>query len=563
MKTAVCTSFPLDYYNICAREMLVSFDQYWPVDVELFISLDKVPQFDFDLLQDDLNKIFTSGREFFISNEWTPDKEAFYKRNTDSPDVSYRFHVCKFAHKVFALYGVSEHCKQVGGYDNIIWLDADVITKAPYEPSKVDCDAATLQRSDAPHSECSYIDFNLVAKGHDIIEKMHDYYVTDKVLELPGWTDCDVFDDVVKDYTIHNLSKGIKGWHVFPESKLGPYMEHRKGNRKMVRQLPDPSKPVSATNMQIKTKNCLPNENIQANVRENLKLITKWVDYVKPHDEHIVICSAGQSLSYADIKPWADRGVKIVAVKHAIDRLNQWKIKPWACVLLDPRPHVEKFINKPDKDVIYFVASMVDPSVVKTLLDNGCKVVGYHAFVGAGEDKLLPPGTMLVSGGSATATRCIGLFHECLGFKQFHCYGYDLCYYTKPDMNEKHDDGSLKHIEVTLSAAAWGGKPQNRTFWTEGQFLAQAKELHDLYKSPQGFNIELHGQGIAAWQQGCHRQHKAWHDKYNENIDAKKQHSQSLNEWEYGITGKQSPSNATEREPANARNGTITRIPRY
>lgn len=543
MKIAVVTTFPTNYYELCAKEMLATFDQYWPKDVDLFIALDKVSKEDYDRFQLEMNTVLASGREFFISNEWSSEKEEFYKRNQDSPDVSYRFHVCRFGHKVFALHGVAEHCKQAD-YDMLIWLDADVIThkQITHEilendllPKGVSC-VSYLGRSEAPHSECSFMAFK--KPMWDIIGKMHDYYVSDKVLELAGWTDCDVFDDVVRDYAKTNLSEGLKGWHVFPESPCGKYMEHRKGNRKIKASNQQQSKVVSAENMQIKTKNCLPHDLILANIRENMKFIKHWVGYVQPHDEPVVVCSAGPSLSYSDIKPWADKGVKIITVKHAIDRLKSWGIKPWACVLLDPRAHVEGFVKKPDKDVIYFVASMVDPSVVKTLLDNDCHVVGYHAFVGAGEDKILDPGTMLVSGGSATATRCVGLLFECLGFKDLHCYGYDLCYYTKPNMEEKHPDGSLKYMEVTLAANTWGGKPQNRTFWTEGQFLAQAKELHDLYKSKQEFNIHLYGQGIAAWQRDCHEQYKAWVDKFNHDVDTKKLNSKTLSEWENGITGK-------------------------
>ncbi len=545
MKTAAVTTFPLDYYNMCAREMLVTFDKHWPKEVELFLAFDKINEQELAFLHQDITSILKSGREFFISNHWSKEKEDFYKRNADSPDVSYRFHVCKFAHKVFALKGVADHCRQLD-YTDIIWLDADVITKADFAPNELGIhDTATLQRTDAPHSECSFIQFNLQEKGGEIIDKMHDCYVTDKVLELHGWTDCDVFDHVVQEYRVVNLSESVKGWHVFPESQLGKYMEHRKGARKHVArqnviQPNEIQRPVVADTMTIKTMNCLPHEQILANITENLKHIKKWVEYVKPHDETVVICSAGESLSYADVKRWADKGTKIVTVKHAIDRLNAWGIKPWACVLLDPRQHVEKFINKPDKDVIYFVASMVDPAVVKTLLDNDCTVIGYHAMVGAGEEKVLEKGTMLVSGGSATATRCLGVLHECLGFSDVQCYGYDLCYFTKPDMTKRDDAGNLKYMEVTLAAKTWGGKLQHRTFWTEGQFLAQAKELHDLYKTEQGFNMVLHGSGIPSWQRACFEQYKAWVDKFNSNIDQIKQNSITLDEWENGIRTKRS-----------------------
>lgn len=540
MKIAICTTFPLNYPTW--EECLSSLDAYWPKDADLFVTLDKVTPEEFLCTQEHINELMPSGREFFVSNNWSAEKEAFFKRNTDSPDLPYRFQVCKFSHKVFALYETMRHCKQEGDYDCIVWLDADVITKNNMPIDLGDLRPKTgdfvsyLGRFNAPHSECGFMVFH--KSGYEIIEKMHEMYVDDSVLSLSGWTDCDVFDHVTKDFAKTNLSSDIKGWHVFPESPCGKYMEHRKGQRKIALPKPAKSKTIMANNLDIKTRNCLPNDKIQTNIKENLKLIKNWTDYVQPHDEDVVVCSAGQSLSYNDIKPWADKGVKVITVKHAIDRLKSWGIKPWACVLLDPRPHVEGFVKKPDKDVIYFVASMVDPSVVKTLLDNDCHVVGYHAFVGAGEDKILEPGTMMVSGGSATATRCIGLLHECLGFKNIHCYGYDLCYFTKPDMNAKHDDGTQKYIEVTLTALGWGGKPQNRTFWTEGQFLAQAKELHDLYKSPLGFNIYLYGFGIAAWQRDCFEQYKAYVDKANLDIDTMKFNSKTLSEWEYGITGK-------------------------
>lgn len=524
MKTAVITTFPLNYPTWI--DMIASFDQNWDKEIPLYIAVDRISEQDFHALQLNIGKLMPSGRQFYISNEWSEDKLNFFNRNVDSPDLPYRFQVCKFSHKVFAIYGAYQEIKN--SFDTIIWLDADVISKKPYNLVEITEDAATLQRIDAPHSECSYIQFNLKAKGGEIIEKMHQYYVSDKVLELKGWTDCDVFDDIAKDYTIKNLANRINGWHVFPQSELGDFMEHLKGQRKAK---PAQQAIYDADNLQIKTRNCLPHEKIRENIVANMALIKNWVDYVKPHDEEVVICSAGQSLSYSDIKPWADKGVKIVTVKHAIDRLKDWDIKPWACVLLDPRPHVEKFIQEPDKDVIYFVASMVDPSVIKTLLDNECTVVGYHAFVNAGEERLLSNGTMLICGGSATATRSIGLLSEALGFKKIHCYGYDLCYYEKPDFSLKDDEGNPKYTEVTLSATSWKNKKVNRTFWTEGQFLAQAQELAHIYKGNKEIDITIYGNGLAGWQFSHYKQAAAYEKEYNNRIELKRQNAESLNEW--------------------------------
>lgn len=535
MKKAVVTTFPLEMYDLVARDMLISFDKFWPSDIELFIAFDCISSDEHSKMENELNSILTSGREFFVCNEWGQEQQKFMERTADSGD-NYRFHIKKFSHKVFALAGVKNHCLQAG-HEMLIWLDADVITHRPITHEILEnellppvTDAISyLGRKDAPHSECGFVGYNLKGGGQEIIEKMMDMYTSDSILQLPGWTDCDALDHVAKPYEKKNLSQDIDGWHVWPKSPLGKYMEHKKGRRKNIQNA------VSTSNLQVKTKNCLPNESIQNNVKENLKLIKTWVEYIKPHDEEVVICSAGPSLSYNDVKPWADKGVKIITVKHAIDRLKNWGIKPWACVLLDPRPHVEGFIKRPDKDVIYFVASMVDPSVVKTLLDHDCKVVGYHALVGAGEDKVLENGTMMISGGSGTATRCIGLLHECLGFNKIHCYGYDLCYPKKPDFHERLENGDSKYLEVTLSTYTWGGKQTERTFWTEGQFLAQMKELRDLYKSDQTFKLYVYGPGMAAWEYENLLQYKAWVDKYNVDVEAKKARSPSLSDWENGI----------------------------
>lgn len=543
MKKAVVTTFPLDMYSVYAREMLVSFDKHWPADIPIFIALDCVNQEHYNAIQTDLNQRLVSGREFFISNEFSKEQREFLARNKDTGE-DYRLHVCKFSHKVFAVLGAASHARQEQ-IDCIIWLDADVVSHAPVTHAILEQELLPLEgqavsflgRDEAPHSECGFMAF-VGEAGFELIEAMADYYVTDKVLSLQGWTDCDVFDDARKGLPARNLSNGLPGWHVWPQSALGKYTQHNKGNRKFttLSRQTQGLQPIDADNLQIKTRNCLPHDLIRQNVQQNLLQIRQWVQYVRPHDEDVVICSAGPSLSYGDIKRWADRGVKIITVKHAIDRLKAWGIKPWACVLLDPRPHVESFVKAPDKDVIYFVASMCDPSVVRTLLENKCTVIGYHAFVGANEQSVLNAGELMVSGGSATATRCLGLLNECLGFKTFHCYGYDLCHFTKPDMNERLPDGNSKYIEVNLASKVWGNKTETRTFWTEGQLLAQAKELADLYKTNNSLTIKLYGFGIAPWQQACWKQYKAWLESHELAISRAKQASPSLEEWQHGIS---------------------------
>lgn len=543
MKIAVCTTFPSGYPT--AQEMLATFDAYWPKEVDIFIDLDPMPEAEFQQALDQFAEVLPN-RTPMMNCTWSDEKKQFYAQYHDKGN-DYRFHVCRFGHKVFTLHNLAKQIKDT--HDYLIWLDADIITHKEITLEKLkewlpEGAASYLGRTAAPHSECGFVAYNMKHSGPELIAAMHDYYVSGKVFELPGWTDCDVFDHLVQYYRSTNLAEHVKvdksinsdGWHVWPFTDLGNYTEHKKGARKFKRK--PKSNVVMGSDLQVKTKNCLPNEVICANITENLKQIKHWVSYCKPHDEPLVICSAGETLAYTDIKPWADKGVKIVTVKHAIDRLKQWGIKPWACVLLDPRQHVEGFVEKPDTDVVYFVASMVAPAVVKKLLDCGCRVIGYHAFVGAGEKEILAkhdPKTLLVSGGSATATRSIGLFAECLGFKEFHLYGYDLCYFDRPDFSVKDDSGNPKYMEVTLGAEGWGNSVSKRVFWTEGQLLAQAQELRDLYKMQKDFTLNVYGAGMAAWWFNHQQQQLAWIDRANAEATNRKLNGNDLNEWIAGL----------------------------
>lgn len=536
-KIAVVTTFPNGYPT--AEKMLLSFDTHWPKEIDLFIGLDEMDDQTFLQAREQFGH-FLPERNVMLNATYSDLRKKFLQEHTDDKE-NYRFQVCRFSHKVFTLYNV--YAQQKDNYDYLIWLDADVITKEqiPFDVILRDFlpkDEAVsyLGRSVAPHSECGFVGYNT---KFDVIEKMHQMYITDEILTLSGFTDCDVFDHVIKDYESLNLSKdvtidrktGSDGWNVWPFTVLGKYMEHYKGNRKYSAYR---TPAVMPDDLKVKTQNCLPVEEIRENIRQNLLQIKEWVTYCKPHSESVVIASAGESLSYADLKPWHDKGVKIVCVKHAIERLKKWKIKPWACVLLDPRQHVEKFVSAPDKDVIYFVASMVAPSVVAALLENGCRVIGYHAFVGAGEEKIIAehdPKAMLISGGSATATRSIGLLYECLGFQDIHCYGYDLCHFTRPDMSELLPDGNPKYMEVVLGAHGWNNEPKQRLFWTEGQFLAQAQEMRDLYKMKKDFNMTVYGYGLAAWWYDAYKEQQAWIESINEQVVERKQNGRELNEW--------------------------------
>lgn len=512
-KYAVITTFPNEDFQTYAGAMVHSFLMHMPPEVTLMVQLDErgpVEEVKNSILAMTGQSPTTRAVELCLG--WDDSQKEFMERHKTPPAMEgsggYRFDYVRFSHKIFALKKAADFCRQKE-IDFLIWMDGDVIPSGPVSIEQIEAwspsaeeGVSYLGRVDWDHSECGFMIFNL--KNGWLIDKMHDAYVTDKVLTLPQWHDSYVFDYVRDELGIQgkNLSADVRGRDVFERSVLGAHFSHLKGplKKKKMLQIQGPGASLDFDELKIQTKNCVENEAIKGNICANLSAIHHWIQALNPFSEKVAICSAGPSLDPIQLKQFiADNPTaKIVAVKHSIERLKRWGIKPWACILLDPRAHVEKFVQEPDPDVIYFVSSMVHPSVVKTLNRSNAKVIGYHALVGAGEIDMLADGTLMIAGGSATATRGISLL-ETLGFRDFHLFGYDCCDYAEPDLNEKKENGKLVWEKVTFSVTSWGGEKVSRTFWTKGEFVAQAKEFKLMYMDRRQISIATYGDGMIPW----------------------------------------------------------------
>ncbi len=530
MKYVTITTFPnqdwYDYLHIST----MSFFNFWPVDVPLLVKL---------YHDDALEAVNTSltnlvgtvqgenaKRIVKVESGSTPEEVDFYTRHRDyKNEGGYRTNYISFSYKIFALYQAYLFAKQEG-YEYIIWLDSDIVTKSAVTYEDIEkwingADIAYLGRKDWDHSECGFVAYKTETAGA-FIEKFHEMYVNDEVLKEEQYHDSYIFDVLRKEIftklTYHNISEGIEGRDVFNISPLGEKLEHFKGPKdkeklkKRVRSVHEAKKPdgsVDVNNVVIKTKNCVDKEVIRHNIQQNMRLIKNWYQPCKKTDEIIIICSAGPSLDPLEIKRHYDNDLKIVAVKHALKPLQAVGVIPWAVILLDPRTHVGDFIDDIHSDSLVFVASMVDPSVVERLLEKNHKVIGYHVAVGAHEEDFIRNGDCLIMGGSATSTRGITVL-EGLGFRNMELYGYDCSYQFKPDLQEKKDNGTLKYEEITLEVETYGNEKLKRTFWTEGQFLAQLQEFRNYYFERPGLTLNIHGDGMIPWIWRNKNYHKQW-----------------------------------------------------
>lgn len=513
--TSAITTFPNSMWKVYAEKMLVSFKEYWPAEIALMVMLDD------ETLASEVQKLLRPQDVIAINDN--PAHKDFLKRNHDKEhDTDYRKQALRFSHKVFSLKAASDLWKQrPEGCRYLIWMDADVILTRKVTlddirralPREGDA-VAYLGRKDWQHSECGWLAFDLKNGGHELINNVHNEYTSDLVFTREQWHDSWIWDLHIKASGMRatNLTEGKPGMEIWPHSPMAAWSKHYKGMKAkqdlvmkdqgmlqsggmMQPSISNPMLPRGTTNIKIQTKNSIPDEQIRLQILENQTQITRWITPCETTDEEIVVVSAGPQLIAEDLRVEVDQGKRIVAVKHAIEPLRAAGITPWACILLDPRPHLIKFVENPDTSVIWFVASQVDPKVVKKLLDHGCEVWGYHAAVGANEGPLTDrQAGAVVSGGSATATR--GLFMlDRLGFRNFTLYGYDLCYPDKPDMHERDQLNQPVYFDYAITA---GGPSYTakKAFWTKAELIAQFEEINQIIQLKTDWNIKAVGHGM-------------------------------------------------------------------
>lgn len=537
MKYITITTFPNKEWHDYLHVGTMSYLNFFPKEVPLLIKLYKDDSS--EVVNQSISNLAQSirgakeGRKIHIETGQTKEEYDFYTRHKDYVNKGdYRTNYVGFSYKIFALYQAYLFAKQEK-VDYIIWLDADIVAKdevtfEDIEKWHAGADIAYLGRKDWDHSECGLVMYKTETAGN-FIERFHEMYVNDEVLKLEQHHDSYVFDKLREEFsglTYHNISGGIAGRDVFNISMLGEKLQHYKGPLEKkhllekVRGIRTPdlaaNPSLNVNDVVIKTKNCVDKEKIRDHIARNIRLIRNWYAPCKQTDETIVICSAGPSLDALEVKKYYDAGYKIVAVKHAIKKLQSVGVIPWAVILLDPRSHVGDFIDDIHPDSLVFVASMVDPSVVEKLLERKAKVIGYHVAVGANEEDFLSNGDCLIVGGSATSTRGISVL-EGLGFRNMELFGYDCSYHEKPNLHEKKDNGTLKYEEITLEVETYGSKKIKRTFWTEGQFLAQLQEFRNYYFLRECLNLKIHGDGMIPWVW----RNKLYHKQYLKELEAK------------------------------------------
>ena len=252
MKLDIITTFNEYGYNLYAKNMLMAFDQYWPKDITLHIYSENCKV--------DLN--LSSRMIIYDLHESFPDLVKFKDKHRNNPIANgskmkdgtlnfeqnhFKWDAVRFSNKVYAV----TNCALNFNSDILIWLDADTLTfSTPSEnilksvlPDKNEY-CSYLGRTGKYHSECGWVGYNL---KHSINIEFMTYwkslYDHETLFSLREYHDSFVFDEVrrkfealgkCKNKNITPVTEGKKSpGHPFIASKLGTFMDHAKGKRKI------------------------------------------------------------------------------------------------------------------------------------------------------------------------------------------------------------------------------------------------------------------------------------------------------------------------------------------
>lgn len=194
----------------------------------------------------------------------------------------------------------------------------------------------------------------------------------------------------------------------------------------------------------------------------------------------LAICGAGPSLAKHEIEGVDD----VWACNSALTFLVSRGTPVTAAIGIDQSPlMLREWLSAPD--VPYFLASSVDPELVRYLLERGREVSFFHSLVGVEDEynlyKKLWPSTALVVRGFMVTSRVIGLA-SWLGYERIDIYGCDCAF--GPD-DQAHANGDTVQ-ESYINPAVSFGVIDGREWRTRLDMLIGAVDLVRTVRNSHG-----------------------------------------------------------------------------
>lgn len=238
---AVVTSCSAQGWLEYGRRFVETFVAHWAADVPLFVvSEDALPQFKrayhIHIACSEAAAAFLKRHDTLRARGRVRERgDAGWTPNKIQAGYNFRYDAFRFCKKVFAIDLIARRL----GEGLLFWIDMDVVTFADVPTALLhrllpaDKALACLDRGPY-HSECGFVGYNLDHPlGLPFIREFAALYASDQVFGLQEWHDSWVFDWLRKKTNVPTFAiPHHSRRHPFPNSELGRYMDHLKGERK-------------------------------------------------------------------------------------------------------------------------------------------------------------------------------------------------------------------------------------------------------------------------------------------------------------------------------------------
>ena len=239
------------YYELCGIKLIRSFLNFVPAEISLLLycdaSLEGRELWDYHEGVDhgrveriDLGLVPGVSEYIAEALRRDPNYESDAVKRINRVGYKYRIDAVTFGKKAMSLTDALMSPLEKGRY--VFWVDADTVFKKEVTEqfllSLLDGSAIVYFGRTRPHSECGFIGFDRESPGFPtFLRNYAACWHNKKIFDLPGQTDCDAFDyalEKAKDAGLQarSLSTVSEG-PVIDKSILGPYLEHKKGTRKL------------------------------------------------------------------------------------------------------------------------------------------------------------------------------------------------------------------------------------------------------------------------------------------------------------------------------------------
>lgn len=233
--------------------------------------------------------------------------------------------------------------------------------------------------------------------------------------------------------------------------------------------------------LEVNSKCIAPDEVLTQHVWQACERGLPEVEAAEPHDGVAVLVGSGPSL---DIERIRKETGTIVGIKDAHDWLIERGVVPKYALAVDPQESRARCFT-PHQDVTYLVASQCHGAMLDHLAGHDVKL--WHLYIG--EEARVPPGKLMIGGGTTSGMRALTLFYV-LGYRKFHLHGYDSCL---TGLRLRANGTRAKaHDKLVWVRAGRGG----RAWLCSPAMAGQAGELDRMYQIMPDITIEAYGEGL-------------------------------------------------------------------